>query len=105
MSYQAITPPIITIQFESMKHAIMHHMALHTKEMQATLDLELTKAIEAFDLSGYVQKIVKNILEEQIKKAVECNLYDLIYRDENFNRELVHMIADSVRDVFKNKEK
>ena len=101
MSYQAITPPIITIQFESMKHAIMQHMALHTQEMQATLDAELTKAIEAFDLGEYVQKIVKTTLEEQIKKAVERNLYDLIYRDEGFNKELNHMIADSVRNVFK----
>jgi hypothetical protein len=103
MSYEALTPPIITIQFESMKHAIMQHMALHTKEMQATLDVELTKAIEAFDLSGYVQRIVKSTLEEQIKKAVERNLYDLIYRDEGFNKEINHMIADSVRDVFNKK--
>jgi hypothetical protein len=98
---ESITPPIITIQFESMKHAIMQHMALHTKEMQATLDEELTQAIEAFDLRGYVQKIVKNSLEEQIKKAVESNLYDLIYSDKDFNIEIRHMIADSVKEVFK----
>lgn len=101
MPYQSITPPIITIQFESMKHAIMQHMAMHTAEMQETLDLELTRAIEQFDLAGYIHKIVAQILQEQIKRAVESRLYEVIYNDKDFEKEITHMIGMTVREVFK----
>lgn len=104
MSYngtQSVTPPIITIQFETMKHMIMQHMGSLTQEMQSTLELELSRAIEAFDLREYIQRIVRGTFEEQIKKAVERNLYELIYHDEDFNKEVTHMIGNTVRDIFK----
>lgn len=62
--------PVIKIELEQMRQAIVHQFGKHTEEVQKAVNEELKKAVENFDFATEVQKIAKQVITEAINNSI-----------------------------------
>jgi len=59
--------PLIRLEIEEMKHAILHHFNLYQKDVSDTVKKEIEKSIKEFDFVNAVKKATEEILQSEIE--------------------------------------
>lgn len=60
--------PLIRLEVESMKHAIISHLGVHGSELGKILDAEIQKAIDTYPWESSVAEIVHDALHSEIER-------------------------------------
>jgi len=63
--------PIIKLELDRMRYSVVHAFNQRNAELEEIVNEELEKALENFSYAQEIRKVVDNVLQEAIKRAVE----------------------------------
>jgi hypothetical protein len=95
--------PLIKLEIEGMRHAIVHAFTQHNIEIEAAVNEEFRRQIEAFDFRDAVAREFAAAMNGAIRSAVERFFYQGSGRD--IVEHAVESALRSVRSESSNREK
>lgn len=101
--------PIIRLEVEGLKQAMMHHMGLHNEELKDAMDLALSEEIKKYDIGKLILKLAPDIVGAYVEKCIEIaiteGLYPILCKENRtlFNDAINKEIRKQLSPVFKKK--
>lgn len=74
-----MNPPMIKLTLDHMRQEIVHAFTARSAEIGALLDAEIKRVIDNFDFQRVVGEYANNILQTELKSAVENAVRTAVY--------------------------
>lgn len=90
-------PMFLRLEIDGLRDQIVHAFALHGKQVELELRVELAKVLESFDWQTEVAKLGRQILQEQLKLALQQCITAAMY-DARVRKELYNAVIKDLED-------